>query len=104
MQQYLDPYQIEHAKNFRYRYYPPKLVELAPPADQETKEGNGSCPNNNGNNGNMGASYAPAPQKSNKVIWIIIITLILLSCFLVIGVLMTQPATGSSSSGGGRGR
>jgi hypothetical protein len=92
---YLDPYQIEHAKNFRYRYYPPKLVELAPPeqAEQHAKS-EGSL----GMSGDYGGHHTEPSSWNGKLIWIIIITLILLSCFLIIGVLMMS---GPQQSGGG---
>ena len=96
--QYLDPYQIEHAKNFRYRYYPPKLVELAPPADNADHQSSGV---DGGYSGSMGTTYAASSTGPSKWIWIVIITLILISCFLIIGVLM-MPGPQQSTGGGRR--
>ena len=99
--QYLDPYQIEHAKNFKYRYYPPKLVELAPPdnavAGTGGTDGHGSM--------GMGAQVTSSSW-SGRWIWIVIVTLIMLSSLLIIAVLVTQtkPGGNASSQAGGGGR
>ena len=89
----MDQYQIDHAKNFKYRYYPPKLVELA---QQENENDHASMSHHNQNHRaaypNMGYSYqrttpSAHPAQRSNLIWYIIIIIIMLASFLIIGIL-----------------
>jgi hypothetical protein len=76
-----DEYQMQNAKNFKYRYYPPRLVELQD--GSMVPEGS--------------KAYAAAATAGGKArggnswsgygIWIIIIVVVVLTCFLMLGIL-----------------
>jgi hypothetical protein len=120
----LDEYQIQHAKNFQYRYYPPRLVELER-SHMQNHEGNhghyayesnyrapdeadhGAGGHNHDHAYNQ---YAHASTKAGATLvkWAIILLVLLLALFLILGVVGMQGSSGSSGNagkaGGGRGR
>ena len=72
-----DEYQMQNSQNFKYRYYPPRLVELQ---DANAKAGSITGRNSSG-------SGAAASGRGGYTIWIIIIVVVVVKCFLMLGIL-----------------
>jgi len=75
-----DQYQQEHSKNFRYRYYPPKLVEL----ELESKS-------DHSGDHNMPMHHHRGHGGGRSIfMWCTIIVIILLASFLMLGFITMQ--------------
>lgn len=118
----LDEYQIQHAKNFQYRYYPPRLVELERSHMQNHDGSHGH--NAYDSNYEVGASqdhhsttdghnhdyaynqYANASTKAGAslVKWAIILLVLLLALFLILGVVGMQGSSSANAGKAGGGR
>jgi hypothetical protein len=123
----LDEYQIQHAKNFRYRYYPPRLVELEKENAHRHHAGeyvyDSNYPDGGGTDGSVSEAshthvmptdnyYSKASSNAGATFikWAIILLVLLLVLFLILG-LMSMYQSGSSNSsnngvksGGGSGK
>jgi hypothetical protein len=113
----LDEYQIQHAKNFRYRYYPPRLVELERQAQGgEHTHGDYVYDSNYPDNMEPGETSAPIDDRHYKsasskagatlIKWAIVLLVLLLALFLIMGVVSmssSSVANNAKSSGGGWG-
>jgi hypothetical protein len=84
----LDEYQMDNAKNFKYRYYPPRLVELQDGTVVASGEGGSGA----------AGKYSSSMRSSSGgyTIWVIIIIVIVLTCFLMLGILYMD-STGTFS-------
>lgn len=71
----VDEYQTQNAKNFKYRYYPPRLVEL-----QDAHV-------NSGTQARSAGKSVSTRGDSGYTIWIIIIIVVVVTCFLMLGIL-----------------
>ena len=77
----LDQYQIDHAKNFNYKYYPPKLVELS--RAQDAQDGTAY----NGDEMSMGMTWGYGGLSGASMVWWIVMIILLLAVFLLVGIM-----------------
>ena len=96
----LDPYQQQHSKYFNYQYIPPRLIERV---DASGNVIGGAGGGNTGGGGVGGGSYAVddgindvSTSSASCLVWYIVIIIMLLSVFLLIGIVTVRSGMSSS--------